>query len=177
MFFASLFTPVLRFLLLCTLGLCFLQGDFRRHRCLAGHGNPPCSRHVTKVWTPARESKLRRCLWSVWPLQLCYRGVVCHGAKWQRWHLMNPEGTMEEFMLLRERKAVATRCEAICFRERLGCTTSGVPPRLFQETFMWIFRPCNWRSKGVHLRHRTQLGTPSGTCPNLCERGPRTTSL
>lgn len=49
---------------------------------------------------------------SVWPLQLCYRGLVYHGAKWQRWKLANPNGSMKKFQRVRKRRA-AEVCEEI----------------------------------------------------------------
>lgn len=93
----------------------------------------------------AREPKAERCLCSVFPLQVYYRGVVCHGAKWQQWRLANPEGSMEEFFLLWQCKATAAHCETVRFWDRQGCATpregfpasstgSTAPPSVFETT-------------------------------------------
>lgn len=56
-----------------------------------------------------------RCLRSIWSLQLCYRGVVYHGVKWQCWRLANLEGSMEEFWQFCQDKASTACKEIACF--------------------------------------------------------------
>lgn len=73
---------------------------------------------MTKVTVPLRGSKDERSLRCVWPLKLCYRGIVYHGAKWQRWKKTNPTGSMEEFWSFRERKMVRARAEIRAFWEQ-----------------------------------------------------------
>lgn len=65
---------------------------------------------MTKVTVPPQGLMDEHNVLSIWHLQLCYRGIVCHGAKWQRWKLANSDGSMEEFWLFCERKA-AWACE------------------------------------------------------------------
>ena len=65
---------------------------------------------------------------SIWPLKLCYRGLVCYGAKWQRWKKANPEGSIKRFFRLREQRAQAAREEIRAFWEGRGVASAPEGP-------------------------------------------------
>ena len=97
---------------------------FRR---VAGRG--PCPRRWrTKTSAPFRGPKDERLVLSIWPLKVCYRGIVCHGAKWQRWKKANPEGPMKRFFRLREQRALAAREEIRGFWEGRGVASAPEGP-------------------------------------------------
>ena len=80
---------------------------------------PPVG-HKIKHTFPTRGSKYERSLICKWPLRVCYRGVICHGAKWQRWKKANPGGSMKAFFRFRARNAAMGRKEIRAFWERRG---------------------------------------------------------
>ena len=94
-------------------GVYIAQGRvlFRR---VAGRGAvPPWWR--TKSYAPFRDAKDERLLVCKWPRGICYRGLVCHGAKWKRWKKANPEGSMKRFFRSREQRALDAREEIRTF--------------------------------------------------------------
>lgn len=99
--------------------------------CTVGQGLRLSEVRTAKVNAPLRELKAVRCLHSIWPLWLCYRGVVYHGAKWQHWRLANLEGTMKEFWQFRRSKASTAL-------RRLTISGSSGAARLLPKTL----RPC-----------------------------------
>ena len=73
-----------------------------------------------KSTVPTRAPKEERVTLSTWPLRICYRGVICHGAKWHRWKKVNRTGSMKSFFRFRARKAARAREEIRAFWERRG---------------------------------------------------------
>ena len=55
-----------------------------------------------------------------WPLRICYRNVIYHGAKWQQWKKANPSCSMKMFFRARTREAARVREEMRAFWERRG---------------------------------------------------------
>lgn len=103
----------------------YAQGKGLLVKRVAGRGPPPSEVRSIKRGAGRRGSKDERGVLSVWPLQLCYRGAVYHGAKWQRWKLANPAGSMREFHRARKRKAAEAREEIRAFWRRHEATTAG----------------------------------------------------
>ena len=107
------------FCCVCFMLVCFAQGGAWLFRRTAERG--PCPRRWrTKTPAPPRGSKDERVVVSIWPLKVCYRGLVCHGAKWQRWKKANPEGSLKRFFRLREQRALKVREDIRAFWEGHG---------------------------------------------------------
>ena len=100
-------------------------------RC-ARRGPRPLERWRTKTGATRRGSKDERSLVTKWPLRVCYRGVVCHGAKWQRWKRANPGGSMKRFFRLRAQRAARVFEEIRAFWESRGAVgpLEGLAPPL-----------------------------------------------
>ena len=65
-----------------------------------------------------------------WPLRICYRSVICHGAKWQRWKKANPIGSIKMFFRIRVREAARAREEMRAFWEHRGAAGTPEGPLL-----------------------------------------------
>ena len=105
----------------------FAQGGAWLFRRTAGRG--PCPRRWrTKTPAPPRGSKDERVVVTKWPLKVCYRGLVCHGAKWQRWKKANAGGSMKRFFRLREQRALKAREEIRSFWESRGIESAPEGP-------------------------------------------------
>ena len=87
---------------------------------VAGRGPRPPMGRRSKTTVATRALKDEREVLLKWPLKICYRSVVCHGAKWQRWRKANPTGSMKTFFRVRAREAARVREEMRVFWERRG---------------------------------------------------------
>ena len=89
-------------------------------KCAAQRERPRPAGRTMKSSVPTRASKEERATLSTWPLRICYRGVICHGAKWHRWKKVNRSGSLRSFFRFRARKAARGREEIRAFWERRG---------------------------------------------------------
>ena len=124
---------------MCFMLVYFAQGGAWLFRRTAGRG--PCPRRWrTKTHAPPRGSKDERVVVSSWPLKVCYRGLVCHGAKWQRWKKANPEGSLKRFFRLREQRALKAREDIRAFWEGRGVASApeGPLPPLLRLSFRQV---------------------------------------
>lgn len=117
-------------------GLRFAQGVRLLFRRCAGRGPRPPEMRRIKTGVVRRGTKEERALVTKWPLRLCYRGVVCHGAKWQRWKKANPGGSVKGFFRLRARRVAKVFEEIRSFwalRGAAGHLEGVVPPPDLRE--------------------------------------------